>query len=90
MLRRQALFMPLLAAACAHAGPADDPDVAFQRTAARYFRDLMDLDPLNASAIVGGPQYEGRMEITIAPAAIGNTKLLYQRVARELLAARVD
>jgi uncharacterized protein (DUF885 family) len=90
MLRRQALFMPLLAAACAHAGPADDPDAAFQRTAARYFRDLMDLDPLNASAIVGGPQYEGRMEITIAPAAIGNTKLLYQRVARELLAARVD
>jgi uncharacterized protein (DUF885 family) len=90
MLRRHALFTPLLAAACAHASPADDPDATFQRTAARYFRDLMDLDPLNASAVVGWPQYEGRMEITIAPAAVANTKLLYQRVARELLAVRID
>jgi uncharacterized protein (DUF885 family) len=90
MLRRHALFTPLLAAACAHAGPADDPDAAFQRVAARYFRELMDLDPLNASAIVGWPQYEGRMEIGIAPAAIANTKVLHQRVARELLAARID
>src|SRR5688572_2756463 len=90
MLRRHALLTPLLAAACAHAGPADDPDATFQRTAARYFRDLMDLDPLNASAVVGWAHYEGRMEITIAPAAVANTKLLYQRAARELLAVRID
>jgi uncharacterized protein (DUF885 family) len=90
MLRRHALFTPLWAAACAHAGPANDPDATFQRTAARYFRDLMDLDPLNASAIVGWPQYEGRMEITIAPAAIANTKVMVQRVARELLGTRID
>jgi uncharacterized protein (DUF885 family) len=90
MLRRHALFTPLLAAACAHAGPSDDPDAAFQRVAARYFRDLMELDPLDASAIVGWPRYEGRMEVTIAPAAVANTKVLFQRVARELLAARID
>jgi uncharacterized protein (DUF885 family) len=93
MLRRHALFTPLLAVGWprgAHATTPDDADAAFERIAARYFRDLMDLDPLNASATVGWPQYEGRMEITIAPAAIANTKVLYQRVARELLAARVD
>jgi uncharacterized protein (DUF885 family) len=93
MLRRHALFTPLLAAAWPHAACAaapDDADAAFQRVAARYFRDLMDLDPLNASATVGWPQYEGRMEITIAPAAVANTKALYQRVARELLASRID
>jgi len=93
MLRRHALFTPLLAAAWPHgacAALSDDADAAFQRVAARYFRDLMDLDPLNASATVGWPEYEGRMEIGIAPAAIANTKVLYQRVARELLAARVD
>jgi len=93
MLRRHALLTPLLAAGWphgAHAASPADGDAAFQRLAARYFRDLMDLDPLNASAIVGWPQYEGRMEITIAPAAIANSKVLYQRMARELLAARVD
>jgi len=90
MLRRHALLTPLLAAGCARAGPAEDADAAFQRIAARYFRDLMDLDPLNASATVGWPQYEGRMEITVAPAAVANAKVLYARVARELLALRVD
>lgn len=93
MLRRHALFTPLLAAAwgCGtRAAAVGDADAEFQKVAARYFRDLMDLDPLNASATVGWPQHEGRMEITIAPAAVANGKLLYQRVARELLAARVD
>lgn len=92
MLRRHALFSPLLAAAWArgaHAATPSDANASFQRVAARYFRDLMDLDPLNASATVGWPLYEGRMEIAIAPAAIANTKVLYQRVARELLDARV-
>ena len=94
MLRRHALFTPLLAAAAwargTQAAPFTDADAAFQRVAARYFADLMDLDPLNASAIAGWPQYEGRMEITVAPAAIANAKVLYQRVARELLATRID
>ena len=93
MHRRHFLMSLPLAAApwrAARCAAPDDADAAFQRMAKRYFRDLMELDPLNASATVGWPQYEGRMEITIAPAAIANSKVLYQRVARELLAARVD
>ncbi len=93
-MRRRHLLLPLLAVAlpgcAARAADPADANAAFERIAARYFRDLMELDPLNASATVGWPQYEGRMEIGIAPAAIANTKMLYQRVARELLAARVD
>jgi uncharacterized protein (DUF885 family) len=48
----------------------------------------MELDPLNASATLAAPRYEGRLTITIAPAEVARARALNERVKREL--ASVD
>lgn len=63
-------------------------DARLRDTAARYFAEKMDLDPLSASAIVGGERYEGRLEITIAPDQLARARRLNERVLGEL--QRID
>jgi uncharacterized protein (DUF885 family) len=56
----------------------------FAVLAARYFDERMDLDPLQASALLADPKYEGRLEIGIAPDHIARERALLERVATEL------
>ena len=96
MHKRLLLIPPLLAAVFGMALPADaqsqgtqgNAGSALADIAARYFADKMELDPLNASATLAAPRYEGRLTITIAPAEIARTRALNERVKREL--ASVD
>lgn len=70
------------ARAAAHEGP----NATFADIAARYFADRMALDPLQASALLADPKYEGRLAITIAPSEIAKAHALAERVLRELAA----
>src|ERR1700754_1861947 len=93
MHKRLLLIPPLLAVLCGLALPADglsqvNASGALADIAARYFADKMELDPLNASATLADPRYEGRLTITIAPAEVARTRALNERVKREL--ASVD
>ena len=93
MHKRLLLIPPLLAALFGLALPADaesqvNASGALADIAARYFADKMELDPLNASATLAAPRYEGRLTITIAPAEVARTRALNERVKREL--ASVD
>ena len=93
MHNRLLLIPPLLAAVLGLALPADavsqgNAAGALADIAARYFADKMELDPLNASATLAAPRYEGRLTITIAPAEVARTRALNERVKREL--ASVD
>lgn len=58
-------------------------DAALADIAARYFADKMELDPLNASALLGEARYEGRLTITIAPREVERARALNERVKRE-------
>ena len=92
MHKRLLLIPPLLAAVFGLALPADAQSQGTQGSAgsaladvaARYFADKMELDPLNASATLAAPRYEGRLTITIAPAEVARTRALNERVKREL------
>jgi len=89
MHKRLLLIPPLLAAVFGLALPADarsqgNAGSALADAAARYFADKMELDPLNASATLAAPRYEGRLTITIAPAEVARTRALNERVKREL------
>lgn len=91
MHKRLLLIPPLLAAVFGLALPADarsqgNAGSALADVAARYFADKMELDPLNASATLAAPRYEGRLTITIAPAEVARTRALNERVKRELAA----
>lgn len=94
--KRLLLIPPLLAAVFGLALPADAQSQGAQANAAgaladiaaRYFGDKMELDPLNASATLAAPRYEGRLTITIAPAEVARTRALNERVKHEL--ASVD
>jgi uncharacterized protein (DUF885 family) len=78
-----------LATVAASAAPVQPPSSAgLADIASRYFADKMELDPLNASALLADPRYEGRLTVTIAPAEVARAKALYERVKREL--ATVD
>lgn len=93
MHKRLLLIPPLLAAVFGLALPAEaaaqaDAGGALADIASRYFADKMELDPLNASATLAAPRYEGRLTITIAPAEVARTRALNERVKREL--ASVD
>ncbi len=92
MHKRLLLIPPLLAAVFGLALPADaqsqgtqgNAGSALADVAARYFADKMELDPLNASATLAAPRYEGRLTITIAPAEVARARALNERVKREL------
>ena len=89
MHKRLLLIPPLLAAVFGLVLPADaisqaNAGGALADIAARYFADKMELDPLNASATLAAPRYEGRLTITIAPAEVARTRALNERVKREL------
>jgi len=94
MHNRLLLIPPLLAAVLGLALPADarsqgtqgKAGSALADIAARYFADKMELDPLNASATLAAPRYEGRLTVTIAPAEVARTRALNERVKRELAA----
>ncbi len=93
MHKQLLLIPPLLAAVFGLALPADavsqgNAAGALADIAARYFADKLELDPLNASATLAAPRYEGRLTITIAPAEVARTRVLNERVKREL--ASVD
>jgi uncharacterized protein (DUF885 family) len=89
-ITRRQVCAPLLSALlpwpAAEAAAGPDPHERLARIAARYFADKMALDPLAASATVGGAQYEGRLAITIAPAEVGKARALNRRVAADLRA----
>ncbi|HKW82413.1 MAG TPA: DUF885 family protein, partial [Burkholderiaceae bacterium] len=85
------LIPPLLATLLGTALPTDAASQgsaagALADIAARYFADKMELDPLNASATLAAPRYEGRLTITIAPAEVARTRALNERVKREVSA----
>jgi len=85
------LIPPLLATVLGTALPSDaisqaNAAGALADIAARYFADRMELDPLNASATLAEPRYEGRLTITIAPAEVARTRALNERVKREVSA----
>lgn len=92
MHKRLLLIPPLLAAVFGLVLPADAQSQGTQGNAggaladiaARYFADKMELDPLNASATLAAPRYEGRLTITIAPAEVARMRALNERVKREL------
>jgi uncharacterized protein (DUF885 family) len=89
MHQRLLLIPPLLAVVFGLALPADavsqaNAGGALADIAARYFADKMELDPLNASAVLAAPRYEGRLTITIAPAEVARARELNERVKREL------
>ena len=91
MHKRLLLIPPLLAAVFGLALPADvssqgNAASLLADIAARYFADKMELDPLNASATLAAPRYEGRLTVTIAPAEVARTRALNERVKRELAA----
>ncbi len=52
--------------------------------AARYFEDKLNLNPLEASGITGEARFEGRLNITIAPAHLKREQAVFARVQREL------
>ena len=93
MHKRLLLIPPLLAVVFGLALPADaqsqgtlgNPGNALADVAARYFADKMELDPLNASATLAAPRYEGRLTITISPAEVARSRALNERVKRELV-----
>ncbi|MEK8032993.1 DUF885 domain-containing protein [Ideonella sp. DXS29W] len=58
--------------------------------ASRYFADQLELNPLQGSATLGGPKYEGRMAITISPEHQAATLALDERVKRELAALPLE
>ena len=74
-----AVAAPAQPAQAAQSGNARLADIA-----SRYFADKMELDPLNASALLADPRYEGRLTVTIAPAEVARAKALNERVKREL------
>ena len=74
-----------LATVAAAAAPAPG-SAALADIASRYFADKMELDPLNASALLADPRYEGRLSVTIAPAEVDRARALNERVKRELAA----
>ncbi len=87
--RRQAcapLLSALLPWPAAEAATRPVPQERLARIAARYFADKLELDPLTASATVGGARYEGRLAIAIAPGEIAKARALNRRVAAELRA----
>lgn len=94
MLNRRDWGKAALGAAAAFTAPwhavraaaTEGPSAAFADIAARYFADRMDLDPLQASALLAQPKYEGRLSIGIAPAQIARQRALNERVERELAA----
>jgi uncharacterized protein (DUF885 family) len=66
------------------------PGKQLERIADRYLQDSFDLNPLYASFILGDPKYDGRLEITIAPAHLAKLKTLQARVLRETAALPAD
>lgn len=80
------IVAPWRAARAARAAAHESPNAGFADIAARYFADRMDLDPLQASALLADPKYEGRLAIAIAPGEIDKARALAERVLRELAA----
>ncbi|HEY9067628.1 MAG TPA: DUF885 domain-containing protein [Burkholderiaceae bacterium] len=76
----------ICALATVAASAAEPPKAALADIASRYFADKMELDPLNASALLADPRYEGRLTVTIAPAEVARARALNERVKRELAA----
>jgi uncharacterized protein (DUF885 family) len=66
------------------------PSAALADIAARYFADRMELDPLQGSATLADPKFEGRLSITIAPEEVAKARALNERVKRELAAVPAD
>ncbi|WP_374562385.1 DUF885 family protein [Ideonella sp.] len=78
------------APASAAASSAPSPSSALADIAARYFADGLELNPVQGSAILADPKFEGRLAITIAPDEVAKSHALGERVKRELAGVPVD
>ncbi len=72
------------------AAPAKTEGDKLAAIAEKYFQDNLALNPLEGTQITGDAKYEDKLEISIAPAYITQTRKLHQRVQRELAGLKVD
>jgi len=76
--------------AAVQAATSPMPSPALASIAERYFQDFLALNPIAGSSTLGEARFEGKLEISIAPAHRARSKALYQRVQRELAGLEIN